>query len=623
MLGENIPEIQLGRTARAFPSNSGEQGTHRTDAACSHFRTLADFRVVICELDRASVSGHVVYGGWRYTLHLEAARLQQTVIQKWIAQAKVEQVLADLGQGSAHSFVDNSCFVWSRHDTFFPIEKRFAAETTPGGGLQELYTTIWKSHDLCGSAGDKSPLRQLEHHTVALEHVALGEARMKDNLKMVLAALAIPLFALLIAVGLQISQPYSGLDLDDFLTASIGTALATIGFFVAIWMLGGLARAQRWILLLFVPALVCTMVFLGALTLVDSGLLIYTLYALGSSFFSLIPTGFMLAIGLGGLVAVFQVLRGMRGLMKRAETIVVGRTLLPSEHPQLMALVNALCARMGAQKPQTILAGLDPNFFVTEADVSFINDEATGRTLYISLPLCRLLSVEEFEGVLAHEFGHFVGQDTAYSKRFYPIYRGTSESLQGLYKHISSKGAQGLASLPALAVMGFFLQSFSLAESKISRDRELHADALAADATSARSFGSALIKVHAFAPFWEVTKQQMADTLKEGKQIVNASLLNATVASVLGSQISLPELGTSAQPHPTDSHPPLRTRLNALHVDLNNLGACAGGELPSVSALSLIAESEEIEKSLSDIENALIYRELERRHELPAPAAAL
>jgi Zn-dependent protease with chaperone function len=491
---------------------------------------------------------------------------------------------------------------------------------------------------------------------------------MKDGLRLVLAAIAVPVLALLAALGIQAKLQHewasmiSGLpeahdqagnlteravELSDLghacatqtgsdmssicdpnsqnielRTIAIFAGLVTLAFFVGIWLLGAVARVQRTLLLLFAPALLCTFLGLGVLTLADAGLLIYSLYSLGSVFFSRIPVGYMFAIGIGALLAILQVLQGMRGLTKRAEAMVVGRSLVPAEHPRLMFLIDAICNRMGALKPQTIIVGLDPNFFVTEADVSFINGEASGRTLYISLPLCRLLSLQEFEGILAHEFGHFTGRDTVYSKRFYPIYRGTADSLRGLYAHVTSEKAHGLASLPALAVLGFFLQSFSVAESKISRDRELRADALAANITTAHEFASALLKVHAFSPYWDPTKRKMADTLKEGKQIVNASALYAAFAAAVSPEISISDLGATTQAHPTDSHPPLKARLDALHVALAEVSNSISSELPPLKALDLFTDPEEMEKGLSEFENLLIYRDLERRKEVPALATA-
>lgn len=62
-----------------------------------------------------------------------------------------------------------------------------------------------------------------------------------------------------------------------------------------------------------------------------------------------------------------------------------------------------------------LVVGLTPTFFVTEADVHCIGGTVTGRTMYLSVPLCRILTVEELSAVIAHELGHFRGEDTVCS----------------------------------------------------------------------------------------------------------------------------------------------------------------------------------------------------------------
>ena len=99
-----------------------------------------------------------------------------------------------------------------------------------------------------------------------------------------------------------------------------------------------------------------------------------------------------------------------------------------------------------------MVVGLDPNFFVTEARVRCLNGTLSGRTLYCSLPLARILSRAEFDAVIGHELGHFRGQDTQFSQRFYPIYRGTADSLRAL-GNIGVGGAGLLPLLPAVGVM--------------------------------------------------------------------------------------------------------------------------------------------------------------------------
>ena len=54
--------------------------------------------------------------------------------------------------------------------------------------------------------------------------------------------------------------------------------------------------------------------------------------------------------------------------------------------------------------------------------------------------------------------------------------------------------------LPGLAALGHFYRSFAEAESKISRERELAADAVAAETSGRDAIASALVKIHAYEP---------------------------------------------------------------------------------------------------------------------------
>jgi len=42
------------------------------------------------------------------------------------------------------------------------------------------------------------------------------------------------------------------------------------------------------------------------------------------------------------------------------------------------------------------------------------------------------VSIDEASGILAHELAHYKGNDTEFSSKFYPLYRGTLDALGGL-----------------------------------------------------------------------------------------------------------------------------------------------------------------------------------------------
>jgi Zn-dependent protease with chaperone function len=253
--------------------------------------------------------------------------------------------------------------------------------------------------------------------------------------------------------------------------------------------------------------------------------------------------------------------------------------------------------------------GLDPNFFVTEADVTCLSGKLSGRTLYCSLPLCRILSKEELTAIIGHELGHFKGQDTKFSERFYPIYRGTASSLAAL-QAAAGKGSGSIPLLPALAVLSYFLECFSVAESRLSRERELAADQAGSSITSPKTIAAALVKLHAFTGMWEGLQLAAANALRQGRAFVNASRTYAEAVRKSAVPDALKGIAETHLSHPTDSHPPLSVRLQSLQVGLNDVATDALAVTPPEAAITLVSDAEKLEEEISDAYQLLLAHRL-------------
>lgn len=397
---------------------------------------------------------------------------------------------------------------------------------------------------------------------------------------------------------------------DTVGTSARWTAVGTTTLFGLLAVAGFIARADRRLLLVFVPGMFLTLAAVAVLIIVNSGLLICSLYFLFSNLFFRIPVGIMFAIGIGAILALLQMLISLKSIVRRAEVTVIGKKLDAAASPQLAAMIEILCKKMNSLRPDHIIVGLDRNFFVTEADVRCLDGVVRGRTLYLSLPLCRILTIEELKGVLAHEFAHFVGMDTQFSRKFYPVYRGTSESLNALFSHAQSNGAQGLASFPAALMLLHFLESFSTAEKTVGRARELKADNIAATATSSHAIASALLKLAAYSPIWSIVENQIVETLKTGKRLVNMSATFAFIVQEYSAHASFNELAGSTLTHPTDTHPPLGVRLSSLMKSIDDLSEDARLTSPTLPASELLGNYATLEQELSYVENALFSQRL-------------
>ena len=402
-------------------------------------------------------------------------------------------------------------------------------------------------------------------------------------------------------------------DFDPLMTMNTAAevaGIAGVGLILAIAMFGLVARSSRTMLvLLFLPGLYLTLVSLVLLVALHATLLIASIYFV-CSLAGRIPIGIIIAIGLGALAGIGVIIQGAFGTVRRAEITVLGKSRKIEVGDPLHGFLDHLTKHVGTAMPENIVVGFTPNFFVTEAKVRCLDGVLTGRTLYLSLPLTRILTQPELGAVLGHELGHFKGNDTKFSRWFYPIYSGTGQALRGLHEVAQGEGAQGLALLPAVFVLSYFLDRFATAESRLGRQREIAADAVGAKVSNPRACASALMKVHAFAPLWTNLYGEMREMLQEKKQFINASSYWASKIA-LGLQrqphfITEIDTSTTDAGHPTDTHPPLGVRLNALQVPAEVYLADAAQCSLLHPAIELIPEHDELEKELTDIETSIL-----------------
>ncbi len=399
-------------------------------------------------------------------------------------------------------------------------------------------------------------------------------------------------------------------NLNLMSSAAVGAGMIGILLLLGIRLAGWAARANRRLLLwVFRPGLYFTALTLIGLVLVHAGVAMAAIYYGESALIGRIHVFVIGAIGLGAAFGVLAIARNAFALVRKAEVIVVGKTVSQSEAPELWMRVEGLANRLGALHPENIVLGLDPNFFVTEATVVCLSGNYSGRTLYCSLPLMRILSSSELDTVIGHELGHYKGLDTKFSQEFFPIYRGTSNSIAAL-QQTGGESSGVIALLPAIAVLSYFLESFSLAESRISRERELAADMEGASAKDSRIMATALVKVHAFSGFWEGLRHAAVEGLREGKAFVNASKTYAEAIAGHATPDAVEGLAETRLSHPTDSHPPLGVRLKALTCSIADVVDDALNINPDQPAIHLIPAAEATEEEISGAYQVILARQL-------------
>ncbi|HZI07965.1 MAG TPA: M48 family metallopeptidase, partial [Archangium sp.] len=135
-----------------------------------------------------------------------------------------------------------------------------------------------------------------------------------------------------------------------------------------------------------------------------------------------------------GILAAFALFAVVAAIFRRPpmDFEVEAEVLEQAHAPELWAHVRQLCEKLQTPPPDHLLAGIDANFFVTESEVRVGRRTLTGRTLYVSLSLLRLLERSEADAVLAHEMGHLLGGDTGHSKRLAPMLAHFGHYLEAL-----------------------------------------------------------------------------------------------------------------------------------------------------------------------------------------------
>ncbi|MEV0986530.1 zinc metalloprotease HtpX [Streptomyces sp. NPDC049949] len=172
-----------------------------------------------------------------------------------------------------------------------------------------------------------------------------------------------------------------------------------------------------------------------------------------------------------------------------------GRLVTPEEEPALHGIIDRLCATADMPKPRVAVSHMDlPNAFATGRN-------ADHAVVCVTTGLQRRLTVEELEGVLAHELSHVAHRDVAVITiaSFLGVIAGLVVRFAFYSQLFGGRGRDQNTAVVFMAVMGVsalvYAISFVLIRA-LSRYRELAADRAGAMLTGKPSaLASALTKV--------------------------------------------------------------------------------------------------------------------------------
>jgi Zn-dependent protease with chaperone function len=262
----------------------------------------------------------------------------------------------------------------------------------------------------------------------------------------------------------------------------------------------------------------------------------------------------ILMISLLALAAVVALLKAVFAkLDDRFE--VNGEMVSEMDAASLWSRVREIAARLNTPAPDRIVVGVVPSFFVTEHPVTVGSEVHHGRTLYLSLPMLKVLAVDEADAVLGHELAHFSGQDTLWSEKISPLTQKFALYLEAL--------ANGM-SLIVAHFMHVFWKLYGLSIRRLSRVREFRADRIGADLVSADAMKRALIKITCYCEYRAKTEEGIFEKLRVDRELNLPMQLEQGYPAFLS---GFAENGESIQervPHPFDTHPTLTNRLAQL-----------------------------------------------------------
>lgn len=279
-----------------------------------------------------------------------------------------------------------------------------------------------------------------------------------------------------------------------------------------------------------------------------------------------IPIVVLVALGVAPLIGIWISLKALWATFLPKPHFDSTVKLTDPGKYKLFRIVEEVCKTVGTRMPSNILLHSEPTFYVTNAKVQTYDGVVSGRTMAIGIPLLSELELQELKAVLAHEFSHFTGNDTAYSIFVAPVYRSIGSALDDISGFTSESSNETFVNLVKLLLLvpGMFLSTFlsyfALIDRILSRNRELRADWYAAKHYGSDALTQALIKVDEVSRHFSETSNALA---------LNAvdSFFDSYSQALREPNAGLKEYRSQGLAEATgdyDTHPSLATRLTEM-----------------------------------------------------------
>jgi len=283
-------------------------------------------------------------------------------------------------------------------------------------------------------------------------------------------------------------------------------------------------------------------------------------------------------------IGVWAIVNGVRPRLDRFEA--PGPRVTEKDQPQLFRALRDVAEKTDQAMPAEVYLLPQVNAWVAQR--GGLMGFGSRRVMGIGLPLMQVLTVDELRGVIAHEFGHYHGGDTALGPWIYRTRAGVERTLHQMRQHSSVLAA------PFRAYGTLFMRITQA----LSRRAEYAADALAASIVGPRAMIEGLKTVlaagHAYEGYWA---GEFAPALDKGARMpMGAGLVRYMAADAVAADVDamLDHELREGRSDPSDSHPSLRERVAALET----LPASAGGASDDRPSVVLLEDLEGCEARL-------------------------
>ncbi|WP_431131346.1 M48 family metallopeptidase [Variovorax paradoxus] len=388
--------------------------------------------------------------------------------------------------------------------------------------------------------------------------------------------------------------------------AAIWTLALGAALLAAALVLGALAFANRGLRYAsFVAGWRLMTVSSAVEVVLQSAMLVWLSFWLTAYFWQ---SYYVKLIAIAGIAAAAAVFYAIYTLFKKLPSgnEIEGEVVAEADAPRLWERIRQLATRVKTAPPDQIVAGIDTNFFVTEAPCQVGGRTLDGRTLFVSIPLLRVLDQFEADAVLAHELAHLGGGDTRSSAALGP-------KLQQFDQYTWKMRSGGLT-IVAHYLLRLYRMIFAFALARDSREREYKADRVSAGLTAPSAIVQSLIKISAYASYRnDVERKLFAQNQEHDGALGIAGFVAAGLPPYANSEAFIETMKTADVPHPYDTHPPLLERMRNVghHVPESAYGAIVA-TAPEASWADDIVTAAAIEQRLwSDYEQRFV-----QNHEL-------